>query len=183
MSRVGLRPLPVPKGVSVLVNDNRIHVKGPLGELERSVHPEIKGMVEGGVLTVSRLSDRKFHRALHGLVRSLAANMVEGVSQAFRKVLDFSGVGYRAAMEGENLVVQVGFSHPVKVSPVPSLKFVVESPTRVVVQGYDKEAVGEMAAYIRRIRPAEPYKGKGISYAGEKVRRKAGKAGKVGGKK
>ncbi len=183
MSRVGLKPLPVPKGVSVRVDDARVHVKGPLGELERSVHSDMTVVVQEGVITVSRPSDRKFHRALHGLTRSLVANMVEGVSQGFRRVLDLSGVGYRAALDGENLVLQVGFSHPVRVSPTPGLKFVLESATRVVVQGYDKEAVGEMAAHIRHIRPAEPYKGKGISYAGERIRRKAGKAGKVGGKK
>ncbi|MBI4297209.1 MAG: 50S ribosomal protein L6 [Chloroflexi bacterium] len=183
MSRVGLKPLPIPQGVDVRLEGGRAHVRGPRGELERALPLEISVSLEDGIIHVSRPSDRRYHRALHGLTRSLLANMVEGVSQGFAKTLALSGVGYRAAMDGGNLVLQVGFSHPVIVAPLSGVKLSVEGPTRIVVSGVDKEMVGEMAARIRHIRPAEPYKGKGISYTGETIRRKVGKAGKVGARK
>lgn len=181
MSRIGKRPIPLPKGVDVQIQDRHITVRGPLGTLERDLAPDIQVRREGDTLVVTRPSDSKQHKAFHGLTRALVANMVIGVSQGYRKDLEIHGVGYKAQMAGNALVFQVGHSHPVRVTPPPGIKFVLENPQRVSVQGVDKELVGEVAARIRAIRKPEPYLGKGIRYAGEPIRRKAGKTGKVGG--
>lgn len=182
MSRVGRLPIPVPQGVEVTINDSEVVVKGPLGQLSRSFHPEMSITLGENRLVVSRPTDKGIHRALHGLTRSLLANMVNGVSQGFRKNLELSGVGYRARKSGENVVLQVGYSHPVEVSPLPNISLIVEGTNRIGVLGIDKELVGEVAARIRAVRPPNPYTGKGIRYEGEKVRRKAGKAGRIGGR-
>jgi large subunit ribosomal protein L6 len=174
-------PITIPAGVEVTVDGQHVLVKGPLGTLERDVHPEMTLVQEDGVLRVERPSDAPRHRALHGLTRSLVANMVTGVTSGFTKVLEISGVGYRAQLQGETLVLALGFSHPVEVAPPPGISFAVETPTRLTVSGPDRELVGQVAAAIRARRKPEPYKGKGIRYAGEQIRRKAGKAGKVGG--
>jgi large subunit ribosomal protein L6 len=181
MSRIGRMPITIPAGVEVTLDGQHVLVKGPLGTLERDVHPEMTLVQEDGVLRVERPSDAPRHRALHGLTRSLVANMVTGVTSGFTKVLEISGVGYRAQLQGETLVLALGFSHPVEVAPPPGISFVVETPTRLTVSGPDRELVGQVAAAIRARRKPEPYKGKGIRYAGEQIRRKAGKAGKVGG--
>ncbi len=183
MSRIGRAPITIPSGVNVQVKDGHVSVKGPKGQLERTVNPEMTINLDGDTLTVERPSDEKNHRAQHGLTRSLIANMVIGVSNGFTKGLEISGVGYRAQKQGEKLVLSVGYSHPVEVNPPDGISFTLETPTRLAVVGIDKELVGETAAQIRRVRPPEPYKGKGIRYAGEVIRRKAGKAGKAGGKK
>ncbi len=190
MSRIGRTPIPVPPKVQVNWNENNfVTVKGPKGELSYQVPRELTLKLEDGVLTVSRPSDSKPHKAMHGLYRTLINNMVVGVTNGYKKELEIHGVGYRAAKVGENLVIQVGYSHPVEVQPPAGITLNVEGidaatkATRVSVSGIDKQLVGEVAAQIRRIRKPEPYKGKGIRYAGEVVRRKAGKAGKVGGKK
>ena len=180
MSRIGLMPVPLPKGVTVNIEGSTVQVKGPKGELVRTLNSEMQIKLEDNRLLVERPTDQRRHRALHGLTRSLLNNMVLGVSQGFTRRLEIEGVGYRAEIQGKNLVLNVGFSHPVVVEPPPGISFEVEKGTRVFsVLGADKEMVGEMAARIRRIRPPEPYKGKGIRYQGEHVRRKAGKAGKV----
>ena len=180
MSRIGLMPVPLPKGVSVNIEGSTVQVKGPKGELVRTLNSEMQIKLEDNRLLVERPTDQRRHRALHGLTRTLVNNMVLGVSQGFTRRLEIEGVGYRAEIQGKNLVLNVGFSHPVVVEPPPGISFEVEKGTRVFsVLGADKEMVGEMAARIRRIRPPEPYKGKGIRYQGEHVRRKAGKAGKV----
>jgi len=180
VSRIGLMPVPLPKGVTVNIEGSTVQVKGPKGELVRTLHSEMLIKLEDNRLLVERPTDQRRHRALHGLTRSLLNNMVLGVSQGFTRRLEIEGVGYRAEIQGKNLVLNVGFSHPVVVEPPPGISFEVEKGTRVFsVLGADKEMVGEMAARIRRIRPPEPYKGKGIRYQGEHVRRKAGKAGKV----
>ncbi len=180
MSRIGLMPVPLPKGVTVNIEGSTVKVKGPKGELVRTLNPEMQIKLEDNRLLVERPTDQRRHRALHGLTRALLTNMVQGVSQGFTRKLEIEGVGYRAEIQGKNLVLNVGFSHPVVVEPPPGISFEVEKGTRVFsVLGADKEMVGEMAARIRRIRPPEPYKGKGIRYQGEHVRRKAGKAGKV----
>ena len=180
MSRIGLMPVPLPKGVTVNIEGSTVQVKGPKGELVRTLNPEMQIKLEDNRLLVERPTDQRRHRALHGLTRALLNNMVLGVSQGFTRRLEVEGVGYRAEIQGKNLVLNVGFSHPVVVEPPPGISFEVEKGTRVFsVLGADKEMVGEMAARIRRIRPPEPYKGKGIRYQGEHVRRKAGKAGKV----
>jgi large subunit ribosomal protein L6 len=183
MSRIGRAPIPVPAGVTVDIQPGLVRVKGPKGQLERKVHPEIEIQLKDGTLTVVRPDDEKEHRAQHGLTRTLIANMVTGVTTGFSKYLEMSGVGYRAQLQGQKLVLQVGYSHPVEVEPPAGITFVVETPTRFAVQGIDKELVGQTAANIREVRPPEPYKGKGIRYQGEVIRRKAGKAGKAGGKK
>lgn len=183
MSRIGEKPIPIPSGVSIEIQGHTVRVKGPKGELVRTFHPDMIIERQDGALVVKRPSDDGFHRSLHGLTRSLLANMVEGVTQGFTKTLEISGVGYRAAKEGKTLVLTVGYSHPVRIEPPDGVNFVVEGSNRVLVQGMDKELVGEMAARIRAVRPPDPYKGKGIMYAGERLRRKAGKAGKAGGKK
>lgn len=181
MSRIGSRPIPVPAGVDIQIEPGLVRVKGPKGALEQQVHPDMQFVRENGTLLVQRPSDERRFRALHGLTRSLVANMVQGVTEGYRKDLEIHGVGYRAALDGKALVLSLGFSHPVRMEPPEGITFVVESPTRIAVTGIDKQLVGEIAARIRRVRPPEPYKGKGVRYLGERVRRKAGKAGKVGG--
>jgi large subunit ribosomal protein L6 len=181
MSRIGRMPIPIPDKVEVALEGQHVRVSGPLGTLERDVHPEMTLVHEDGVIRVERPSDAPRHRALHGLTRSLVANMVTGVTSGFTKNLEISGVGYRAQLQGDNLVLALGFSHPVEVKPPEGITFTVETPTRLAVSGADRELVGQVAAAIRARRKPEPYKGKGIRYAGEQIRRKAGKAGKVGG--
>lgn len=183
MSRVGEKPIPIPPGVEVQVNGREVLVKGPKGSLSRAFHPDMTIALQDSQLVISRPSDRGFHRALHGLTRSLLFNMVQGVSQGFQRALEVSGVGYRAHKAGEKLTLQVGFSHPVEFIPPPGITLAVEGTNRIVVQGIDKELVGEVAARIRKIRPCDPYKGKGIKYVGERIRRKAGKARKAIAKK
>jgi large subunit ribosomal protein L6 len=181
MSRVGRMPIAVPPGVAVEIKDSRVTVTGPKGKLSRSLSPDMSFALSGDTLTVSRPSDAKEHRSQHGLTRTLVANMVTGVSQGFEKSLEIVGVGYRAEKKGENLVFRIGFSHPVEVIPLPGVTLDVEGANRIRVSGIDKEAVGEMAAEIRAIRPPDAYKGKGIRYLGETVRLKPGK-GKQSGK-
>ena len=178
MSRIGRKPIPVPGGVSVTIDGTNVKVKGPKGELERQFRPELSIEQEDGQLVVKRPSDSKEHRALHGLTRALLANMVSGVADGFRKTLEIQGTGYRAELRGQNLVLNVGYSHPVEMHPLEGVAFEVETPTRVHVVGIDKQVVGQQAALIRKQRPPEPYRGKGIRYAGEVVRRKAGKSGR-----
>ena len=181
MSRIGRMPIPLPSGVEVTQDGPSLRVKGPLGVLERRIHPDMKLEREDGELRVVRPTDEPRHRALHGLTRTLVNNMVTGVATGFTKNLEISGVGYRAALQGTKLVLALGYSHPVEVDPPAGIEFRVETPTRLSVFGADKELVGQTAAYIRAQRKPEPYKGKGIRYAGEQILRKAGKAGKVGG--
>lgn len=181
MSRIGRLPIPLPSGVEIKQDGARLTVSGPLGTLERDLHPEMSLEREDGELRVVRPTDEPRHRALHGLTRTLVSNMVTGVTSGFTKTLEISGVGYRATLQGSKLVLALGYSHPVEVDPPAGIEFRVESPTRVGVFGADKELVGQIAAYIRSQRKPEPYKGKGIRYAGEQILRKAGKAGKVGG--
>ena len=183
MSRIGRMPIAVPSGVTVTIDKNRVKVAGPKGELSRDINPEIAIAQQDNTLMVTRPSDNREHRSQHGLARSLINNMVTGVSSGFEKQLEIVGVGYRAEKAGEKLVVRVGYSHLVEVEPLPGITLSVEGNTRIKVSGINKEAVGEMAARIRRIRPPDAYKGKGIRYAGEKVHLKPGKAGKVVGKK
>ena len=171
--------MPIPAGVEVAIEGNTVRVKGPKGELSYTFHPDMRIERRDGTLVVQRPSDEKFHRALHGLTRALLANMVVGVTQGYQKVLVLNGVGYRAALQGGRLSLTVGFSHPVEITPPPGITIEVPQPNRIVVRGIDKQLVGEIAARIRRVRPAEPYLGKGIAYEGERIRRKAGKAGKV----
>jgi len=179
MSRIGKQPIEIPGGVEVRVaEDNTVTVAGPRGTLVQRMHPEVRILQEDGVLRVERPSDLAFHRGLHGLVRTLIANMVEGVTNGFEKRLEIVGVGYRAAMKGNDLELAVGYSHPVVVSRPEGIEFEVPAPTRVTIRGSDKQLVGEIAANIRKIRKPEPYKGKGIRYEGEYVRKKAGKAAK-----
>ncbi len=180
MSRIGRQPVTVPANVTLTVGDgNVVSVKGPKGELTRQFPATIALTRDEGVINLTRPSDDGKQRSLHGLSRTLLNNMVVGVTEGFTKVLEVQGVGYRAQMQGSNLQLALGFSHPVVVAPPAGISFVVEGP-RVSIQGIDKEAVGQVAANIRKLRPPEPYKGKGIRYSGERVRRKAGKAGKVG---
>jgi large subunit ribosomal protein L6 len=180
VSRIGKLPIPVPAGVTVAVDGTTVTVKGPRGELRRTLRPEVAVVVEGETVRVQPVGDpdTKPVRSQWGLSRTLVANMVEGVSRGYERTLELGGVGYRASKQGDTLVLTVGFSHPVEVKPGPGLAIDVPNPTTIVVRGYDKEAVGELAAKIRAIRPAEPYKGKGIRYAGERIRRKVGKTGK-----
>ncbi len=183
MSRVGEMPIPVPQGVVVSIKQDEVTVSGPKGELHRRFHLDMSITLNDNTLTVSRPSDSRVHRSLHGLTRSLLANMVEGVTKGFEKGLEIVGVGYRAEEAGDKLVIRIGFSHLVEVSPLPGVSLGVEGNNRIKVTGIDKEVVGEMAARIRAIRPPDAYKGKGIRYAGETVRLKAGKAGKaIGGR-
>jgi len=179
MSRVGKLPIPLPKGVDVRAEGSHVTVKGPKGQLERDISPEMTLAQTDGIITIARPTDQPRHRAIHGLTRSLVANMVAGVSEGFSKTLEMQGVGYRASMQGKDLVLAIGFSHPVTVNPPPNIEFEVEGTTRIIIRGINKEQVGQVAADVRKIRPPEPYKGKGIRYAGEYVRRKAGKAGKA----
>jgi large subunit ribosomal protein L6 len=178
MSRIGKRPITVPVKVQVTVNGTKIVVKGPKGELSRNLPPNVSVAQEGEILSVNRRDDTRSSRQLHGLCRTLVANMVEGVSQGFQRRLEIQGVGYRAAVQGRNLVLNMGYSHQVQIVPPDGVQFAVENNTNVIVTGYDKEIVGNTAAQIRAVRPPEPYKGKGIRYSGEVVRRKAGKTGK-----
>lgn len=181
MSRIGRLPVEVPNGVQINIQGSDVHVKGPKGELRRTFSPLIGIALENGQVVVTRNSDHPKERALHGTTRAMIANMVHGVSSGFEIVLEVDGVGYRAEMQGSDLVLHVGYSHPVKVTPPDGVTFEVDQKTRQVkVLGYDREVVGQTAAEIRRIRPPEPYHGKGIRYQGERIRRKAGKAGKGG---
>lgn len=188
MSRIGKQPIPVPAGVTVTADaDGRVTVKGPKGELTRQVSPDMKIVQDDGHVRVERPTDTDRHRALHGLTRSLVANMVTGVSTGYQKVLQVNGVGFRAQVNGRNLTLNVGYSHPVEVEPREGITFtaVVDPATRmpvVTISGANKEVVGQQAAEVRKVRPPEPYKGKGIKYADEVIRRKAGKSGKAGGK-
>ncbi|WP_217913713.1 50S ribosomal protein L6 [Miltoncostaea marina] len=175
MSRIGRAPIPIPDGVTVDIAGQNVVVKGPKGELRHTVVEPIRISQEDGQLVVTRPTDRGPHRALHGLSRSLVANMIEGVSAGFERRLEVVGVGYRAQMRGTSLEMAVGYSHPVTIEPPEGISFEVPAPTQVVVRGIDKQAVGQITAQIRAVRPPEPYKGKGVRYAGEEVRRKVGK--------
>ena len=180
MSRIGKQPINLPKGVSVDVKDGSVSVKGPKGQLSQVLHADMSVSLDDGVLSVQRPSDHRDHRALHGLTRALLNNMVVGVSEGFTKKLTIEGVGYRAEMQGKDLVLMVGYSHPVVVNPPQDVSFDVQDRGRtIIINAIDKQVIGEVAANIRKTRPPEPYKGKGIRYEGEYVRRKAGKAGKV----
>lgn len=180
MSRIGRQPVSVRTGVNVTIDGNKVTVKGPRGQLQREFSPDIAIEQRDGSLAVVRHDDQPRHRALHGLSRSLLANMVEGVTTGFVRVLEIQGVGYRVAQAGPGITLALGFSHGVEVAPPPGITFAVEGNTRLRIEGIDKELVGQVAANIRAIRKPEPYKGKGIRYQGENVRRKAGKAGKGG---
>jgi large subunit ribosomal protein L6 len=175
MSRIGKKPIPVPASVSVTIEPELVRVNGPKGELSERVHRDIAVEQEDGQLVVKRPTDRGEHRALHGLTRSLVANMVEGVTEGFTKTLEIQGVGYRAQLKGKNLELALGYSHPVSIPAPDGIEFEVPQPTRVIVKGISKQLVGETAANIRKQRPPEPYKGKGIRYEGEYVARKVGK--------
>jgi large subunit ribosomal protein L6 len=183
MSRIGRLPIAVPSGVDVTIDGRRLTVKGPKGELSRELHPDMAVGREDGALVVTRPSEQKHHRQLHGLTRTLVNNMVVGVTTGYRKGLEITGVGYRAALVGRKLQLNLGYSHPIEIDPPSGITFELENPTRLAVVGIDKELVGEIAARVRATRKPEPYKGKGVRYAGEYVRRKAGKAGKIGAKK
>ncbi len=177
MSRIGKKPVPLPKGVTAAVTGNTVAIKGPKGELTRTLHLELGVQVEGAQVVVTRPSDSSWHKALHGLSRTLVANMVEGVTKGYEKQLEIVGVGYRAETKPYGVQLVVGLSHPVEFRAPAGVKITAEQPTVVKVAGSDKELVGRVAAEIRAVRPPEPYKGKGIRYAGEQVRRKAGKTG------
>ena len=175
MSRIGKRPIEIPAGVTVMVDPGRVTVHGPKGELRQQIPTRMLIKLEEGTLTVDRPTERGEDRSLHGLTRTLIANMVEGVTAGFEKKLEIQGVGYRAALKGDDLELQVGYSHPVTIKPRTGITFEVPAPTQVVVKGTDKQQVGQTAAEVRKVRPPEPYKGKGIRYEGEYVRRKVGK--------
>ncbi len=177
MSRIGRKPVSIPAGVTVTIEDHSIRVKGPRGDLVRRLHPAMEVVHENGTVEVRRPSDESEHKALHGLTRTLVANMVEGVTRGFQKQLDIVGVGYKAEARPYGLQLALGFSHPVEYRAPKGIKLTAPQPTQIVVEGADKEVVGQVAAEIRNIRPPEPYKGKGIKYQGEQIRRKAGKAG------
>lgn len=182
MSRIGRMPISIPTGVQVDIKGRHVTVKGPKGELNRSFHPDMTIAIRDGHIVVTRPTDNRQHRALHGLTRALLANMVTGVTKGYRKDLEIHGVGYRAEVRSDSLILHVGFSHLVEIAPPSGISFSIEDRGKtIVVEGPDKELVGEMAAKVRRVRPPEPYKGKGIRYVGEHVRHKAGKAGKVVG--
>ncbi len=179
MSRIGRLPVEIPSGVTVDVKGSNVHVKGPKGEMQRAFSPLIEIATESNQLVIKRKSDNPAERALHGTTRAVLANMVNGVSRGFEVVLEVEGVGYRAEMEGRNLALYVGYSHPVKIEPPAGITFEADQKTRQIkVKGFDKELVGQTAANIREVRPPEPYHGKGLHYLGERIRRKAGKAGK-----
>lgn len=182
MSRIGKRPITIPAKVEVTIDGSKVVVKGPKGELARTLSSNVIVSQEGQILNVTRRDETRVSRQMHGLSRTLVANMVEGVSQGFQRRLEIQGVGYRAQVQGRNLVLNIGYSHQVQIEPPEGVQFAVENNTNVIVSGYDKEIVGNTAAKIRAVRPPEPYKGKGIRYAGEAVRRKAGKTGKSGKK-
>ncbi|MEX0834381.1 MAG: 50S ribosomal protein L6 [Actinomycetota bacterium] len=179
MSRIGMKPVEIPSGVEIDISGSTVTVKGPRGSLRREFHKDMRIEKDGDVVRVKRPSDEDFHRSLHGLSRTLLANMVEGVTKGYEKRLEIVGVGYRAALKGKDLELAVGYSHPVVFSQPEGIEFEVPAPNRIVVNGNDKEAVGEIAAEIRKVRKPEPYKGKGIRYEGEYVRKKAGKAAKA----
>lgn len=180
MSRIGRKPINIPAGVKIAHHDGTVTVRGPRGKLSQAIPAAIRIELGDALVEVFRDGDQGEVRALHGLTRSLLANMVTGVTSGFTKTLEITGVGYRAQKTGDNLTLAVGYSHPVEVVPPPGVEFTVESPTRVVVAGIDKQSVGETAARVRRVRKPEPYKGKGIRYSDEVIRRKAGKAGRAG---
>lgn len=180
MSRIGRLPVIIPENVNVVINGSFVHIKGPKGEMNHTFPSDMMITFENGQIEVKRPSDKREHRALHGMTRSLINNMVVGVSSGFEKSLEINGVGYRAEVDGNNLVLNVGFSHPVVIEPPKGIQFEVDTKTRQIkILGYDKQLVGQIAADIRKIRPPEPYKGKGIKYIDETIRRKAGKAGRV----
>ena len=180
MSRIGRMPIAVPSGVQVKIDGHQVSIKGKRGELSREFHPDIEIKLDDGKVVVTRPSDSPAHRALHGTTRALLANMVKGVSEGFTRVLQIEGVGYRATMDGTNLVFYLGYSHPIKVEPPAGIKFAADEKAKTVtIDGNDREQVGQVAANLRKLRPPEPYKGKGVMYQGERIRRKAGKAGKV----
>jgi large subunit ribosomal protein L6 len=183
MSRIGRLPISVPSGVDIRVDGSHVVITGPKGSLERDISPELSLVREDGLLRVERPDDSKRSRELHGLTRTLVANMVIGVTTGYRKGLEITGVGYRAQLVGRKLQLALGYSHPIEIEPPEGIAFEVETPTRLAVTGIDKELVGHVAARVRATRKPEPYKGKGVRYAGEVIRRKAGKAGKIGGKK
>ncbi len=177
MSRIGKLPIPVPKGVTVTVNGQTVKVKGPRGELTRTLHREVGIVIEGDVVRVTRPSDEARHKALHGLSRTLVHNMVEGVTKGYQKQLEITGVGYKAEVRPYGLQLALGFSHQIEYKAPEGVKLTAPQPTQIVIDGANKELVGQVAAELRNLRPPEPYKGKGIKYAGEQIRRKAGKAG------
>lgn len=177
MSRIGRKPVPVPKNVTATVEGQTVKVKGPKGELERRLHAEMGVALDDGTIVVSRPSDEPNHRALHGLTRTLVANMVEGVTKGYSKQLEIVGVGYKAETRPYGLQLALGFSHPVEYRAPKGIKLTAPQPTQIIIEGADKELVGQVAAELRNLRPPEPYKGKGIKYQGEQIRRKAGKAG------
>jgi len=178
MSRIGLKPIEIPQGVEVKVDGHKVTVKGPKGELSKEIHADMIINLEDNVITIARPSDHKDQRALHGTSRTMIANMVEGVTNGFQKSLEITGVGYRAQKQGNKLVVNAGYSHPVEIDPIDGIEIDVPKNTELTIKGIDKELVGAIAANIRAIRPPEPYKGKGIRYTGEYVRRKEGKTAK-----
>jgi len=180
MSRIGRLPVVLPQGVEVTIDGSSVHVKGPKGEMQQSFPPSMQISINEGVLEVSRATDGRTDRSLHGMTRAMINNMVVGVSTGFERILEVNGVGYRAEVQGDNLVLYVGYSHPVVMEPPQGISFDADMKTRQIkVKGYNKQLVGQVAADIRKVRPPEPYKGKGIKYLEEKIRRKAGKAGKV----
>jgi large subunit ribosomal protein L6 len=183
MSRIGRLPIAVPSGVDVTIEGRKVTVKGPKGSLSRELHPDMSISREDDTLVVTRPTEQKTHKQLHGLTRTLVNNMVVGVTDGYRKGLEITGVGYRAVKVGEKLQLSLGYSHQIEIDPPQGITFELENPTRLAVVGIDKELVGEIAAKVRSTRKPEPYKGKGVRYAGEQIRRKAGKAGKIGGKK
>jgi large subunit ribosomal protein L6 len=183
MSRIGRLPITIPSNVEVTIDGRNVTVKGPKGSLSRSLHPDMTLSREDGTLVVTRPTEQKTHKQLHGLTRTLVNNMVVGVTEGYRKGLEITGVGYRAALNGRKLTLNLGYSHQIDIEPPEGISFEVENPTRLAVVGIDKELVGQIAAKVRATRKPEPYKGKGVRYAGEYIRRKAGKAGKIGGKK
>jgi large subunit ribosomal protein L6 len=183
MSRIGRLPIPVPSAVDVTIDGRQVTVKGPKGTLSRALHPDMSVSQEDGTIVVTRPTEQKTHKQLHGLTRTLVNNMVVGVTDGYRKGLEITGVGYRAALNGKKLTLNLGYSHQIEIDPPEGISFELENPTRLAVVGIDKELVGQIAAKVRSTRKPEPYKGKGVRYAGEVIRRKAGKAGKIGGKK
>jgi large subunit ribosomal protein L6 len=183
MSRIGRSPITVPTTVDVTIEGRQLTVTGPKGTLTRLLHPDMTVAKEDGTIVVSRPTEQKTHKQLHGLTRTLVNNMVVGVTDGYRKGLEITGVGYRAVKVGEKLQLSLGYSHQIEIDPPQGITFELENPTRLAVVGIDKELVGEIAAKVRSTRKPEPYKGKGVRYAGEQIRRKAGKAGKIGGKK
>ncbi|MEO5884639.1 MAG: 50S ribosomal protein L6 [Candidatus Limnocylindrales bacterium] len=183
MSRIGRLPITVPTTVDVTIDGRQLTVTGPKGTLSRALHPDMSVNQEDGIIVVTRPTEQKTHKQLHGLTRTLVNNMVVGVTDGYRKGLEITGVGYRATLNGRKLTLNLGYSHPIEIDPPEGISFEVENPTRLAVIGIDKELVGQIAAKVRSTRKPEPYKGKGVRYAGEVIRRKAGKAGKVGGKK